>query len=104
MPRELLKLVECEVDAGFSTDRDRERRTYEVYVGDFVKSYDTSANGSWHDRHEYEAKHGDAFNLQWAEILVISDQSYVGHWKNITGFYDFLELYMRATDFFEVVP
>lgn len=103
MARELLKIVECEVDSGFAHERDI--RTYEIYVGDFVKVISDSANGYWHDRVEYDAN--DRLNqygvIQEATILVISDRAYVGHWATITEFYEFLKHYMRATNFFEVV-
>lgn len=104
MARELLKLIECEVD-DWQSNTGRSRFTYEVYAGDFVKVYGDSANAYWHDFITYNAD--DRLNnyaiSDRATILVLSDGGLVGYWKTLTLFYEFLEVYRRATDFFEIV-
>jgi hypothetical protein len=70
---------------------------YEIYEGDWVELYTSSANPYWHTRDSWIKNHSDATPVREAKILVMSDGGLIGYWKTKELFYDFLEIYLRAT-------
>jgi hypothetical protein len=75
-------------------------RVYEVTEGTWHEIYtDRNGNSYWYsDERVKSDEYLQQFGInQTRHIMVTSDGGYIGHWKNLEFFREFLSVYMRAT-------
>lgn len=90
----LIELVEATwVDPGGKQVTD----TYELYEGEWVTLPTGGQSDRWYEVDWWKEHHPEMTPMDRCSYMVLSSGRYVGHWKDLHGFYEFLRLWMRAT-------